>query len=330
VALVVTALLTCGSAAADAQTGRLPDIGYEPTPYSAVDAMLSLAHVGPSDVVYDLGSGDGRIPITAARVYGARAVGVELQAGLVNGSRRAAQEAGVASKVRFIEGDFFDADLSEASVVTLYLWPTVNDRLEAKLRRELRPGSRIVSYTFPMGKWVPDETVRLDNGRALYLWTVPRRPVREPDLPFVPTPSTVIEDMLQLAQVNANDTVYDLGSGDGRVVIMAAQNRGARGVGIEIVPSLVDISRKVAQEANLLDRVTFVEGDLYEVDASNATVVTLYLSASVNARLEPKLRALRPGTRIVSRQFPIGTWAPDKTVRAVDGIQVYLWIVRAR
>lgn len=316
------------SAALGAQSVRRPDIGYEPTPFSVVEAMLTLAHVGPEDVVYDLGSGDGRIPIMAAQLRGARAVGVEIQPGLVSGARRAASEAAVASKVRFVEGDFFAVDLSEASVVTMYLWPSVNDRLEAKLRRELRPGTRIVSYSFPIGAWVPDETVRLENGRELYLWTVPRRPARDPDVPFVPTPPAVVQQMLRLANVNSGDVVYDLGSGDGRIVNLAAQDYGAHGVGIEIVPSLVEMSRKVGQDAELAGRVRIVEGDFFDADLTNATVVTLSLSASVNARLETKLRALRPRTRIVSRQFPIGTWRPDRIIRADDGSDLFLWIVR--
>jgi precorrin-6B methylase 2 len=232
---------------------------------------------------------------------------------------------GLADKVTFVEGDFFDADLSGATVVMLYLWPTVNARLEAKFRSELRPGTKIVSYTFPIGDWVPDETVQLENGRQLFLWTVPRRPIREPDTPFAPTPQTVVGQMLRLARVGPADVVYDLGSGDGRIVIVAALEYGARGVGVEIVPSLVETSRKVAAQAGLGEKATFIEGDLFKVDLSAATVVTLALSADINARLEAKLRALRPGTRIVSRQFPIGTWKPDQTARAEDGTTLFLW-----
>ena len=305
-------------------TGRF-HIGYEPTPDAVVTAMLKLAHVGPTDVVYDLGSGDGRIVLTAARVYGARGVGIELQPGLVQSSRDSAVKEGVGDKVSFIERDFFDADLSPATVVTLYLWPSVNDQLEAKFRRELRPGTKIVSYSFPIGKWVPDETVQLDNGRQLFLWTVPRRPVREPDTPFEPTPQSVAEQMLRLARVGPTDIVYDLGSGDGRIVNMAAVEYGGRGVGIEIVPSLVEISRQVAEQAGVGERATFIEGDLFKIDFSAATVVTLALSPDMNARLESKLRKLRPGTRIVSRQFPIGKWEPDQITRAEDGTTLFLW-----
>ena len=327
-ALLLT-LWLLGSGSLSVLQARQLEIGYEPTPLPIVEKMLGLAHVGPNDVVYDLGSGDGRIPIMAAQKYGARAVGVELQPGLVRQSRLAAEKAGVSSRVRFVEANFFEVDLSEATVVTMYLWPAVNDRLEAKLRRELRPGSRIVSYGFPMGRWVATATAPLENGRNLFLWTVPRRPVREPDVPFVPTPPGVVGEMLRLADVKPTDTVFDLGSGDGRIVIMAAQTYGARGIGVEIVPELVDISRQVAEQGQLAERVTFVEGDIFDADLSRASVAFLSLSAAVNARLEAKLRSLRPGTRIVSRRFPIGAWRPEKVVRAADGSDLYLWVVRS-
>jgi SAM-dependent methyltransferase len=155
---------------------------------------------------------------------------------------------------------------------------------------------------------------------------------RAPDIYFVPTWQPVVDQMLELAGVGKNDVVYDLGSGDGRIPIIAAQKYGARGVGIELDPKLVEISKQVAREAEVADRVTFIQGDLFQADISRATVVTLFLSASVNAELEPKLRReLRPGARIVSHQFPIGRWSPDKTVRAVDdGTDLYLWTVPAR
>jgi SAM-dependent methyltransferase len=138
--------------------------------------------------------------------------------------------------------------------------------------------------------------------------------------------------MLELARVTRDDVVYDLGSGDGRIVILAAQKYGARGVGIELNPKLVDVSRQVARDAELTDRVRFIQGDLFAADISEATVVTLYLSPSVNAELEPKLRReLRPGTRIVSHQFAIGRWPPDQTVKAPeDGTDLFLWTVPKR
>jgi SAM-dependent methyltransferase len=154
---------------------------------------------------------------------------------------------------------------------------------------------------------------------------------RAPDIYFAGTPQPVVYQMLKLAQVSAGDIVYDLGSGDGRILIVAAQTYGARGVGIEIQPQLVEVSQQIARAGAVADRVTFVEGDLFTADISEATVVTLWLSQGVNARLEPKLRTeLKPGTRIVSHQFPIGRWTPDKTVRADDETDLYLWTVPAR
>jgi SAM-dependent methyltransferase len=155
-----------------------------------------------------------------------------------------------------------------------------------------------------------------------------RPPARMPDIYFTPTDQPVADAMLKLAQVTRDDVVYDLGSGDGRIPILAAQKYGARGVGIEIDPRLVALSRQVAREGDVSDRVTFIEGDLFTTDISPATVVTLYLSASVNLRLEPKLkRELRPGTRIVSHQFPIGRWSPDQTMRVNDQ-ELFLWRMR--
>ena len=153
-------------------------------------------------------------------------------------------------------------------------------------------------------------------------------PQRAPDIFFVPTWQPVVYQMLELAEVTKDDVVYDLGSGDGRIVIIAAQRYGARGVGVELNPKLVEVSRQVAREADVSDRVTFIQGDLFEADISAATVVTLFLSPSVNAELEPKLRTLRPGTRIVSHQFPIGRWPPLKTVRAPeDKTDLFLWVI---
>ena len=162
-----------GGIAVDSQT---PDIYFTPTPQPVVEAMLKLARVRADDVVYDLGSGDGRIVILAAQEYGARGVGIELQAPLVRRARQIAKDGAVADRVTFIEGDLFTADISPATVVTLWLSRTVNARLEPKLKRELRPGARIVSHQFPIGRWIPDATVHMDYDRTdLYLWTVPGR-----------------------------------------------------------------------------------------------------------------------------------------------------------
>ena len=302
------------------------DVGYAPSAPAVVDAMLELAGVGPDDVVYDLGSGDGRIVIRAAQKYGARGVGVELNADLVAASRKAAAAAGVADKVTFVQANLFATDVSPATVVTLFLWPSVNRQLETKLRLELRPGARIVSNSFGIGRWRADRSVRTSDGSEVLLWTVPRRPARAPDVEFEPTPEPVVYEMLDLAGVTARDVVYDLGSGDGRIPIFAAQKYGARGVGIELDPRLVDISRSVAADVRLSDRVSFVEGDLFTSPIAEATVVMLSLSSAVNDKLAPKLRALPAGTRIVSHQFSIAGWPPTRVIRGSDGTDLFLWI----
>ena len=151
---------------------RSPDVIYVPTPQEVVDAMLKLANVTGADVVYDLGSGDGRTPITAARTYGARGVGIDIDPQRIKEAMANLQTAGVADKVQFLNQDLFTSDISEATVVTLYLLPSLNLKLLPKLNAELRPGTRVVSHAFDMGDIEPDQTQNV-NGRTIYLWTVP-------------------------------------------------------------------------------------------------------------------------------------------------------------
>jgi hypothetical protein len=155
------------------------DVRYEPTPMPVVRAMLALAAVGSQDVIYDLGSGDGRIPITAAKEFGARGVGIEIDSALVARAQANAREAGVADKVEFRLGDMYAADISPATVVTLFLHPGPNLKLRSKLRSDLRPGSRVVSYMWDMGDWPPD-AVRRVAGRRVLLWRIAMR------TPFMP------------------------------------------------------------------------------------------------------------------------------------------------
>jgi len=162
--LVVVALVSPAAS-------QTPDIHFVPTPSAVVDAMLRFAGVTPQDVVYDLGSGDGRIVIAAAQKYGARAVGVELDRELVQKARERARKAGVDDKVTFVQGDLFKADISSATVVTLYLSFSTNRRLQSKLMRELPRGARIVSHRFDMADWPADEEMRVKDTH-LYLWRV--------------------------------------------------------------------------------------------------------------------------------------------------------------
>jgi predicted RNA methylase len=164
---------------------------------------------------------------------------------------------------------------------------------------------------------------------ALVLLALAPQPARQPDIYFVGTRYAVADQMLKFAGVGKDDVVYDLGSGDGRILILAAQKYDARGVGVEIDPKLVATSRQLASDGGVADKVTILEGDLFTADIANATVVTLYLSTSINRELEPKLRKeLRPGTRIVSHQFAIGAWPPDQKLPADDGTELYLWVIR--
>jgi SAM-dependent methyltransferase len=150
-----------------------PDVLFIPTPQPVVDAMLDLAAVTASDVVYDLGSGDGRIVITAATKYRARGVGVEIDPALVKQATANAVAAGVSDRVRFVAGNIFSTDVSEATVVALYLLQSLNERLRPKLVRELKSGARVVSHVFNMGpEWPPARSIRIGD-HPVHLWTLP-------------------------------------------------------------------------------------------------------------------------------------------------------------
>lgn len=168
--IAVAALALASSAAQTTPPG--PDVVYIPTPQPVVEAMLEMAGVKVGDVVYDLGSGDGRVVITAAKKYGASGVGVEIDPALVKTATEAAAAAGVSDRVRFVAGNMFDADLRPATVVTLYLLQSLNERLRPKLVRELKPGARVVSHVFNMGpEWPPEATRQIGPSR-IYLWTI--------------------------------------------------------------------------------------------------------------------------------------------------------------
>lgn len=152
----------------------------------------------------------------------------------------------------------------------------------------------------------------------------------DPDVMFITTPHRVVKEMLKLAEVHKNDVVYDLGSGDGRIVIAAARDFSARGVGVELDKELVAESVKHAKEAGVTDRVSFVQEDFFRVDLRDATVVTVYLLPELNVRLAPKfLKELKPGSKIVSHRWEMGKWKPDLTLKGY-GTTVYLWVVPAQ
>ena len=151
-----------------------PDVIFVPTPQEVVDEMLRLADVKPGDVLYDLGSGDGRIPVTAAKRFGVRAVGIDIDPQRIREANENARRNGVTDLVKFRNENLFKADFREATVVTLYLLPDLNEKLRPKLWAELKPGTRIVSHQFEMGAWQPEKKIEL-NGRTIYLWTIPEK-----------------------------------------------------------------------------------------------------------------------------------------------------------
>jgi len=172
--LLLALLLSVGLVNAQAPS-RSPDVIYVPTPQEVVDAMLKMADVKTGDVVYDLGSGDGRIPITAVEKFGARsAVGIDIDPQRIKDANANLAKSKAGDKVKFLNQDLFTTNISEASVVTLYLLDSLNEKLRPKLLSELKPGTRIVSHAFRMGDWQPEKSQTID-GRNIYFWTIPAK-----------------------------------------------------------------------------------------------------------------------------------------------------------
>lgn len=370
------------------------DVPYVPTPNKVVEEMLKLAGVKEGDVVYDLGCGDGRIVITAVKKNKAKkGVGIELAPERVKLSKENTEKAGVADKVEIREGDVLKlTDVSEATVVTLYLLPDVNLKLKPILLKSLKPGSRIVSHDFDLGDDLkPDKeiTVKDEEGRehGLYLWTIPdpkkpevkkkdepkkeepkkiepkkeepkkdkplpfEKPVpkkedvkpatkkEEPTIkvPYVPTPHAVVDEMLKLGGVKEGDVVYDLGCGDGRIVITAVKGfKAKRGVGVDLDPERIKESKQGAKDAKVEDKVEFRQGDVLKIDSvADATVVMLYMFPEINERLQPMLqKTLKPGSRVVSHDFLMrDDWKPEKEVTIKDATgqehTLFLWTIPA-
>jgi len=207
---------------------RLPDVHFEVTPQDVVEEMLEMAKVTKDDIVYDLGCGDGRFVITAAKKFGARGVGIDIDPKRVQESRENSIEAGVTDRVKIIEDDLFKTNISEATVITLYLLQDLNLKLRPKLFRELKPGSRVVSYVFHMGDWKPDAMKPLGKGTSyFYVWVIPAEvagmwrgsvPTQESDQPYT----------LQLKQNFQEISGYVTIQGGRRIRIKEAQLTGDR------------------------------------------------------------------------------------------------------
>ncbi|MDZ4798543.1 MAG: methyltransferase domain-containing protein [Bryobacteraceae bacterium] len=175
--LASLAVLAAGTALAQESSTprRSPDVPYVPTPQSVVEAMLKLGEVKTGDILYDLGSGDGRIPITAAKQYQVRGTGIDINPERIAEAEANAKKENVTNMVKFRNEDLFEADFKDATVVTLYLLPSINLKLRPRLFRDLKPGTRIVSHSFDMGSWEPEKRIEID-GRYLYLWRIPKTP----------------------------------------------------------------------------------------------------------------------------------------------------------
>lgn len=173
-ALVLAAPMSLLAQAHKKAPARGPDVIFVPTPQDVVEDMLRLANVRKGDVLYDLGSGDGRIAITAAKKYGIKATGIDIDPERIREAKENARKAGVTDLVQFRQEDLFQANFRDATVVTLYLLPDLNVKLRPKLWNELKPGTRIVSHQFEMGAWKPEKKLE-SNGRTIYFWTVPEK-----------------------------------------------------------------------------------------------------------------------------------------------------------
>jgi hypothetical protein len=236
VTLLLTLLETASVTMGAAQLPPAGDPPYIPTPQSLVDTMLEMAGVGPGDILYDLGSGDGRVVITAAK-RGASGVGVEYVEWLVHRSMAGADSAGVGDRTTFVHGDVFEADVHDATVVTLYLGAEFNARLRPRLLEQLRPGSRVVSHGFHMGEWEPDRTRTVGDGASrasLFYWVVPADLDGFWSLEIENLPASVLE----LRQEFQMLTVVGGGSGEtgattGRVLGEAVRFEAELGAGVE-------------------------------------------------------------------------------------------------
>jgi SAM-dependent methyltransferase len=190
---------------------------------------------------------------------------------------------------------------------------------------------RLIASTFLIASLsvaLPHVTSPVAASQATQTAPAADKPIKQPDVIFVPTPENVVDAMLKVAKVSKNDIVYDLGCGDGRIVIAAAKNYGAHGIGIDVDPQRIAEATKNAETAGVTDKVKFLQQDLFETDIHEATVVTLYLLPSLNQKLRPKLwKELKPGTRVVSHAFDMGDQWPPEQKLDVEGRNVYFWTV---
>ena len=324
---------------------RSPDVIFVPTPDEVIEKMLDMAEVKKGDVVYDLGCGDGRIVVAAAK-RGAKATGWDINPERVKEAVENVKKNHVEQNAKIIHDDIFTLDLSGANVITLYLLPSLNVKLIPQLEK-LPSGSRIVSHDFNMEGVKPDQVEQFtctDGGsHTIYLWTTPlkkekkeeekkeagaKKEFRRPDVIYVPTPHEVVSKMLDMAKVAKGEVVYDLGCGDGRIVVAAAK-RGAKATGWDINAERVREARENVKNNHVEQNAKILHDDIFTLDLSSANVVTLYLLTSLNEKLIPQLEKLKPGSRIVSHDFSMPGVKPDEVVEFEEtngsSHTIYLW-----
>ena len=331
-ALFAVALLMFGCTTREAPQPKPKEpVAKEPVLSEATKAVLELAKPTPKDKVYVLGSGDGQLAVAAAKEYGASVVAVDAKP--TAEAALAAEKAGVANRVTFLKEGVEQADLSEATLIILPGSEGVTEALEQKLKTKLTPGTRIVSYVHKISGWRPEaeQAVKAGGGEQLaFLYAVPASASPSSLAPFVPTPMPVVEKMVEMAGITKDDVVYDLGCGDGRIVVEAAKKSGARAVGVDFDIRRCEEARDRAKRENVANLVEIRNEDIMKTDFSNATVVTLYLLPSSNRLLKPKLLALKAGARIVSHDFSIEGWEPlrkENVNTGTDQHTIYLWEV---
>jgi uncharacterized protein (TIGR03000 family) len=390
---------------------KVPDVIYVGTFPNIVNKMLEMAKVGKNDVVFDLGCGDGRILIAAAKKFGCKGVGIDIDPDRIEECHENAKKEGVENLVEFRLGDIFKNidDLNKASVVTLYLLPELNRKLNPILRKTLKPGSRVVTHNYTMGDdWKSIESAELpgDDGEQhyVYLYKVgqekgkekpkkedkkddkkddkpkkedkkddkkddkpkkedkkdekkeearkvetpasieeeierlraqlkdkdPNSPegkrlkelvekrvqeLKKLDVQYVPTPQAVVDKMLDMAKVKKGDLMYDLGCGDGRLCVTAAKKYEAQAVGFDIDPERVKDSLENVKKNDVGKLVTIEKKDIFTVDLSKVDVLTLYLLPDLNVKLLPQIEKMKPGSRIVSHDFPIRGIKPNAHIK---------------
>lgn len=312
-----------------------PDVIFVPTPADVVTEMLRMARVTKTDVLYDLGCGDGRIPVAAAKLHGCKAWGFDIDPERVQESVANIKKNGVGALVRVEKRDVFKLDLRPASVVTLYLLPELNVRLVPQLAK-LRPGSRIVSHDFDMVGWRPEKILRMESREdgdehAVFLWRIPLVPHPEeddleerdfkeacrPEL-AAKAPLNVVQDLVELAELKPEDLVADVGGLDLRVALEAARTARVRVLSTNPKPAENGTPGPTppgpGEKRAASRRIEYAPLDLARPNLASATVIVLDLAPASVGQLRSHLARLRPGTRVLAYGPVLEDHVPDRTL----------------